>query len=199
MTDIDFEARYQTGNTPWEIHRPDQSLLDFIDNSGLAPCRALDIGCGTGSNAIWLASQRFQVTGYDLSPRAIETAGQKAAASGVACTFVLGDFLGAALAAGSFDFAFDRGCFHHFRKPALRLAFAEKVAQVLSPDGLWLSLIGNRDETREGPGPPRLSAGEISTAVEPFFRIISLTAHHFDFDHAGIPAMNWLCVMKRRS
>jgi 2-polyprenyl-3-methyl-5-hydroxy-6-metoxy-1,4-benzoquinol methylase len=198
MAAIDFDQRYQTGNTPWEIHRPDQSLIDFIDQSGLAPCRALDIGCGTGSNAIWLASQRFQATGYDLSPLAIETARGKAAEAGVACTFINKNFLKETLV-GPFDFAFDRGCFHHMRDPQLRRRFAAQVAAALVPEGTWLSLIGNSDETRPGPGPPKLSASEISTAVEPFFRIISLTAHHFDFDHAGIPAMNWICQMKKRS
>ncbi|MDR9500159.1 MAG: class I SAM-dependent methyltransferase [Desulfurivibrionaceae bacterium] len=197
-SDIDFEERYQSGNTPWEIHRPDQSLMDFIENCGLAPCRVLDIGCGTGSNLIWLASRNFQATGYDLSALAIKTARQKAAASGADCTFVQGDFLADELAANSFDFVFDRGCFHHFRDPDSRLAFAAKVAHVLSEEGIWLSLIGNRDDTREGPGPPKLSALEITSAVEPFFKIIALTAHHFDFDHTGPPALNWICQLKKR-
>jgi SAM-dependent methyltransferase len=199
MTDIDFEERYQTGNTPWEIHRPDQSLLDFIDNSRLAPCRVIDIGCGTGSNVIWLASQQFQATGYDLSPLAIKTARKKASAAQVNCTFVNRDFLLDDIGDASFDFAFDRGCFHHFRDPDSRRAFAEKAAKILGQKGIWLSLIGNSDETREGPGPPKLSAREITTAAEPFFRILSLTAHHFDFDHEGIPAMNWVCQMKKRA
>ncbi len=197
--DIDFDERYQTGNTPWEIHRPDQSLIDFIDDSALAPCRALDIGCGTGSNVIWLASQNFQTTGYDISALAIKNAKEKAEAAGVQCTFHNRDFLADDLAPGSFDFAFDRGCFHHFRDHDQRLLFAKKVAAALADDGLWLSLIGNSDETREGPGPPKLSASQISSAVEPFFKIVSLQAHHFDFDNKGIPAMNWICRMKKRS
>ncbi len=199
MADIDFDERYKTGNTPWEIHRPDLSLIDFVKETPLAPCRAIDIGCGTGSNVIWLAQQHFQATGYDLSPLAIKSAREKAAATGVTCTFLNKDFLLDDITDDSFDFAFDRGCFHHIRDHDSRLAFAQKVANILCQDGIWLSLIGNTDETREGPGPPKLSASEITMAAEPFFKIVSLKAHHFDFDHEGLPAMNWVCLMKKRS
>ncbi len=198
-SDIDFDERYKTGNTPWEIHRPDQSLMEFIKEHKLTPCRAIDIGCGTGSNLIWLAQHSFQATGYDLSPLAIEKARQKAADAGVDCSFINSDFLAEDIPAASFDFAFDRGCFHHIREHDKRLVFAKKVSDVLCNNGIWLSLVGNRDETREGPGPPKLSATEISKAAELYFEIVSLKAHHFDFDHEGIPAMNWVCHMKKRS
>jgi len=196
---IDFDQRYKTGNTPWEINRPDQNLIDFVKENRLPPCRVIDIGCGTGSNLIWLASQNFQATGYDLSPMAITIAREKAAACGVTCTFFNKDFLVEALAPDSFDFAFDRGCFHHIRDHDKRLNFAAKVATTLGENGIWLSLIGNNDETREGEGPPKLSASEITMAAEPYFKIVSLKAHHFDFDHEGLPAMNWVCLMKKRS
>lgn len=196
---IDFDERYKTGNTPWEINRPDLSLIDFVIDTPIAPCRAIDIGCGTGSNVLWLAQQNFTATGYDLSPLAIKQAQEKSAGAEVNCSFINTDFLLDDIADNSFDFAFDRGCFHHIIDHETRLVFAEKVAQILSKDGIWLSLIGNTDETRQGPGPPKLSASQISTAIEPFFTIISLKAHHFDFDHEGIPAMNWVCQMKKRS
>lgn len=195
---IDFDERYKTGNTPWEIHRADRSLMNFVAANDLAPCRAIDIGCGTGSNVLWLAQQNFQVTGYDLSPLAIKTALDKAKDAKATCTFINKDFLLDEIAASSFDFAFDRGCFHHIRDHAKRLVFAEKIAAILSEDGIWLSLIGNSDETREGQGPPKLSLSQVSTAVEPYFKIVSIKAHHFDFDHEGIPAMNWICQMKKR-
>ena len=115
------------------------------------------------------------------------------------CTFINKDFLADDIAPASFDFAFDRGCFHHIRDPQKRLAFAKRVNTILSDDGIWLSLIVNRDETREGPGPPKLSASEISASVEPFFKIVCLRAHTFDFDHEGIPAMNWICQMTKRT
>ncbi len=196
---IDFDERYKTGNTPWEINRPDLSLIDFVKETPVPPCRAIDIGCGTGNNVLWLAQQNFQATGYDLSPLAIKSARKKAAVARVNCSFVNTDFLLDEIADNSFDFAFDRGCFHHILDHDRRLAFAQKVGRILSRDGIWLSLIGNTDETRQGPGPPRLSASQISTAVEPYFQIISIKSHHFDFDHEGIPAMNWVCQMKKRS
>ena len=192
-----FEERYRTGNTPWEIHRPDYNLISTVQQTPITPGRAIDIGCGTGNNAIWLQQQGFTVMGIDRTELAIVRAREKASEAGADCTFHVLDFLLDAMPGAPFDFAFDRGCFHHFQDHEKLVAFAQNVAQVLKDDGLWLTLTGSSDETRPGPGPPQLSARQIVNAVEPFFRILALSANHFDTDQE-VPARNWVCLMRKR-
>ena len=91
--ETDFEERYRTGDTPWDHGMPDTNLLDLVTRRPIPTCKALDIGCGTGDNAIWLAQQHFAVTGCDLSHTAIGKATGKASTSNVDCSFVVADFL----------------------------------------------------------------------------------------------------------
>ncbi|MEN8139737.1 MAG: class I SAM-dependent methyltransferase [Thermodesulfobacteriota bacterium] len=192
---ISFSERYRSKNTPWEINRPDEGVVKFIESGLVEPCPALDIGCGSGNNAIWLAGQGFQVTGIDRTKLALAQARQKDEED--LCHFIQADYLSKTIPGAPFAFIMDRGCFHHFRTTEERAAFARKTAEIMAPAGVWLSLIGNRDETREGPGPPKLSATEICQAVEPFFIIQSLNASHFDSDQ--VPrARNWICHMEKR-
>jgi 2-polyprenyl-3-methyl-5-hydroxy-6-metoxy-1,4-benzoquinol methylase len=138
-----FQERYRTGNTPWEIHRPDYNLINIAQQTPIAPHRAIDIGCGTGNNTIWLQQQGFITIGIDRTGLAIVRAREKATEAGVDCTFHVLDFLADPMPGTPFDFAFDRGCFHHFQEHDKLVAFTKKVAQVLNPDGLWLTLTGS--------------------------------------------------------
>mmetsp|Transcript_18474 Transcript_18474/g.8621 ORF Transcript_18474/g.8621 Transcript_18474/m.8621 type:complete len:84 (+) Transcript_18474:301-552(+) len=67
-----FEKMYKTGDIPWDLGRPDFNLINIVTKSPIPKSRALDIGCGTGDNAIWLAQKGFIVTGCDCSEIAIE-------------------------------------------------------------------------------------------------------------------------------
>ena len=54
-----FEKRYRVGDLPWDIGRPDFNLINFITTTNFQPGVAIDIGCGTGDNAIWLSKMGF--------------------------------------------------------------------------------------------------------------------------------------------
>ncbi len=198
----DFDRRYREGDLPWETGRPDHNLTAFVEGGGVAPCRALDIGCGTGRNAVWLAGRGFDVVGVDLSPAAVDLAERhrrEACVPERRCRFAALDFLADPVPGAPFGFLFDRGCFHGFDDPDQRRRFAARAAAVLSDGGVWLSLIGNADEPRDGEhGPPRRTAREVIGAVEPFFRIASLTAGRFDSDSRPAPLI-WVLVARRRS
>lgn len=194
-----FVERYQENDTPWEINRPDHNLIDFFTRLPLQTGSAIDLGCGTGDNSIWLADHGFQVTGCDLSNIALAKAQDKAERAQIQCTFYQGDFLQTLPPGAPFSFAFDRGCFHTFEVPAVWHRFAARVADILTEGGQWLSLIGNKDEDRgDREGPPQLSASQIIEAVEPFFEIISLSRGHFDFDRSPAPLI-WICHMRKRA
>ena len=192
-----FEERYQSGDIPWELDRPDKHLLNIINKEKIQPCKALDIGCGTGSNAIWLARQGFDVSAVDFSGLAIEKAKEKAEKQGVKIQFEVSDFLVESEKTQTVDFIFDRGCFHSFDEKEDRQNFAANVAHRLNQDGLWFSMLGNTDAPPRNEGPPMRSALDIVSAVEPFFEILSLLSGQFDSKSENPPRC-WLCFMRRR-
>ena len=69
----------------------DSNKLLLAEVSGMPPGRALEIGCGTGGNALWLAKQGWQVTALDFSTVAVDKARKSAASNGVDVGFVVGD------------------------------------------------------------------------------------------------------------
>ncbi len=192
-----FEQRYQTGNMPWDIGRPDFNLRQVLATYDIPRGPALEIGCGTGDNAIFLAKSGFDVTATEIVEMALEAARKKAEAEGINGRFILQDILETDIEGSPFVFVFDRGCFHSFDTPEKRKRFAQSVARHLVHRGYWLSLLGNADEHRQGPGPPQRTACEIVEAVEPFFEIIVLKSGHFD-SNLKPPPRNWIMLGRRR-
>lgn len=193
-----FNHLYETGFTPWELDRTDKTLMEIVTDTPISPCKTLELGCGTGSNAIWLAKAGFQVSGADFSSLAIERAKTKAADAGVEIQFYKNDFLTESLGAKNFSFLFDRGCFHSFETQKDRQAFARNAHAHLSDQGMWLSLMGNADAEPRTEGPPMRSALDIVRAVEPWFEILVLKSNFFDSERES-PARNWNCLMQKRT
>ncbi len=192
-----FDERYKSGNTPWELERPDSNLIEIIKKENILPCKTLEIGCGTGSNAIWLAQNKFEVTGIDFSSLAIEKAKAKSQKQGVEVQFLVKDFFEPPKGEIDFEFIFDRGCFHSFEDKEDRLTFAENVSRHLKEGGQWYSIIGNADDGPRDEGPPMRSALDIVTAVEPFFEILFLVSGRFDSSREK-PARCWKSLMRKR-
>lgn len=193
-----WEARYANNDAPWDTGRHDSNLEGFLAQHPIAPCEALELGCGTGTNAIWLTSQGFDVTAVDVSALALATAREKARTLSGVVAFVEIDICCDSLPEGPFGFVFDRGCFHSPESDAERVAIVEKVHAVLEPEGIWLSMIGSADGPPREVGPPKLSALQIAGYVEPLFEIQYLKAIHFDSDQSAPPSA-WLCLMKKRN
>ncbi len=192
-----WDQRYEQDNLPWDTGHPDSHLMRLISSWPKFPAHVLEIGCGTGSNAIWLARQGFTVTGLDISSRAISMAQERVADEGVECRFVAADFLRYPVADTRFDFVFDRGCFHAAGGEDGRAQFVHQVASCLGRGGLWFSLMGNRDEVVEGEGPPRLSAAEIAASVESVFEILKLESCVVESRSPVAPRF-WQCLMRVR-
>ena len=190
-----FEKQYREGHMPWDHGTVDVSLPRMLERFSINPCRALDIGCGTGDNAIWLAEQGFDTAGYDLSETAIKMAVAKKGAE--ACSFLVADFLEHPASRASFGLVFDRGCFHSVKSKSDRRRFVKAVADVLDENGVWISLVGNADEIRKESGPPQMTAREWTALVEPNFEILSLESGYF-FGERENPPRAWIGVLRRR-
>ncbi len=190
-----WNESYASGQLPWDTGQPEPLLVEFVTSDAVTPGSALDIGAGTGTNAIWLAERSFDVLGVDIAPLAVERAQAKMEGRALRCRFAVCDFLAAPPPGGPFQFVFDRGCFHMFDEPGEREQFAARVAAVLAPGGLWLSLIGSTEGPPREVGPPRRSAREVTVAIEPALEIVELRSSEF----RGINAKAWFCLSRQRT
>jgi SAM-dependent methyltransferase len=197
MARRDWNESYAAGELPWDTGRPDEHLVELVTAGGLPAGRALEVGCGTGTNALWLAAHGFEVVAVDFAPRAIDRARARAGGAG-GCRFEVIDFLAEDPPGGPFDLVFDRGCFHIFDEAAERARFASRVARALAPGGMWLSLVGSTEGPPRESGPPRRSARDVLDAVEPALELVQLRSVTFEALVGGPVPMAWLCLSRRR-
>jgi SAM-dependent methyltransferase len=193
---LDWNDRYRDGNLPWDTGQPSSELQFVLSRRAIQPCRALDIGCGTGSNSIWLAERGFEVTGIDVAPLAIERANERARAAGVEVQFSVADVLQLPDFDEPFEFFFDRGCYHAVRRDAPE-KYAPAVARQITSGGHGLILAGNAREPHD-PGPPVVTEEQIRDELGLAFQILDL--HEFRFDEApGVPErfLGWSCLLKK--
>jgi SAM-dependent methyltransferase len=193
---------------PWNIETPPEVLAGLVTSGKVKPCRAIDLGCGAGNYAVWLAGLGFEVTGVDSSPNAIQIARTRAEEKGVRCTFVAVDLLGDLHAVeGTFDFAYDYELLHHLL-PEERAVYIRNVHRLTRPHATYLSVcfseedpqFGGHGKTRKTPMGTVLyfsSEDEIRDLVSPFFAIRSLktieVAAKFGGTHKAI------CVLCKRT
>ena len=126
----EWNARYLESEQIWSGN-PNVALVREI--SGLAPGRALDLGCGEGADAIWLAQQGWEVTGVDISTVALDRARQHAAVAGVVVDFALDDL---AESPGTFDLV--TSFFLHVPEATLREHTLRVAADSVAPGGTLL-------------------------------------------------------------
>ncbi|HEX4219992.1 MAG TPA: class I SAM-dependent methyltransferase [Acidimicrobiales bacterium] len=141
MDAAEWDARYSEGEAAMWSGRPNGRLLAEVGD--LTPGRALDIGCGEGADAIWLAQQGWAVTAIDISEVAVSRALAAAAVAGVTVEWLRGDVLRTPLPAGSFDLV----SMHY---PALPKAAGEAPVRALidtvRPGGLLLAVYHDLDD-----------------------------------------------------
>jgi len=170
---------------PWNIETPPDVLVELVESGKVKPCKTIDLGCGTGNYAIYLASIGFDVTGIDISPTAIKIAKENAKRKGVKCNFLVADVLGSLdEVKETFDFAYDWELLHHIF-PEKRKKFVENLCRILSPRGEYLSVCfsekdphfggsGKYRETRLGTILYFSSEDELRDLFEPYFNIKEL-------------------------
>ena len=139
------DVAYRLGLGPQPSDVPDHRLVELVEGPDrLTPGRAVDLGSGTGRNAIYLAGHGWEAVGVEMSGYAVEVARRKAAAQGVPARFIEGDVtrLPDLDIGPPFNLFMDGGCFHTI-PPGLRDAYAESVTAVAAPDAR-LIMVGFR-------------------------------------------------------
>ncbi|MDZ4838128.1 MAG: class I SAM-dependent methyltransferase [Candidatus Melainabacteria bacterium] len=197
-----WDDRYKAGkdSLPWDTGMPAEELVEYFQRSEVKPTSVLEIGCGTGTNAVWMAQQGCTVVANDYAPTAIAAAIQKNKDSGVEVKFEVSDILAAEpVPAGSVDFVFDRGVYH-VMAPDVRSKFIDRVHTALGEGGFWLCLAGNADEFRpEGvEGPPQLKASELVDEAEKQFEIVRMERARFVLPDNS-PHLAWKVVYRKRA
>lgn len=144
---------YLVGFTPWDTDTVPPELQEMVEGDPPPPPgRALDLGCGTGTQAVYLAGRGWDVTGVDAVAKPLRRARVRAQAAGVTVHWVRGDVAAldqAGLRPG-FDLVFDRGCFHGLR-PDERASYAVAVTGVTRPGARLLMMAFAPNDVRVGP------------------------------------------------
>jgi SAM-dependent methyltransferase len=190
-----WDGHYADGFLPWDTGQPEPLLVELVQGGAIPVGRVLEIGCGTGTNAVWLARHGYDVVAVDISPLAVARARERAGEAGLGVDVREVDFLNEPLAAGLFDLVFDRGCFHVFDVAADQDRFAARVASLLAPGGRWLSLVGSTEGAPRNMGPPRRSARDLVAAIEPHLEILDLRRV---VESAADGVLMWSCLSGRR-
>ena len=178
----DFEASYRSGDAPWDIGGPQPEVVRLAE-AGLIAGSVLDIGCGTGENALYLAGLGHPVFGLDGSATAIEQARSKAAERKLPVQFHLWDALELGRLRKSFETVIDVGLFHVFARAQHR-RYAESLAEVTAP-GSDLFILAWSTEEPPGPGPRRVDESEIRDAFRGLFATMEVKPARFE--RVGLP------------
>ena len=151
---------------PWYSKNLDPDLEDQIKKRHLSTGKFLDLGTGPGTQAINLAKLGFDVTGTDLSKNAIK----KAQKLGGNVKFLVDDILHSKLQDQSFDFIFDRGCFH-ILPVEMHNQYAQKIHDLLTKDGLFFLKCFSINEKKLDYGPHRFSQKDLKEIFKPYFTV----------------------------
>lgn len=195
--DRDWQGKYQVGDTPWDSGLPSRELQRVLAERSIAPCRAIDLGCGTGTNSVFLAARGFDVTGVDCAPFALEAARRKAASAGVRVNWVEADVQHFGRDLEPFALVFDRGCYHCCRRVDLE-GYRQTLRNVTRPGARFLILAGNANEASEG-GPPRVTERQIRDELGDLLGFTWIREFRFQDAGGADGPLGWSCFGVRRA
>lgn len=175
-----FAQMYAEGGAKWDTGRPQPHVVR-LHASGWIHGDVLDVGCGTGENALWLAARGCRVVGVDFVPRAVEAARRKAIERGIDAAFVVGDALAPVILESRFDAIVDSGVFHVFDDDDRPRYVASLRAALREGGRLALLCFSDREPGDEGPR--RVTEAELREAFARGWRIDEIAAARYE--HCG--------------
>jgi methyl halide transferase len=192
---LDWDAMYREGTPSWESGIPAAELVRVLDEGTVPRGTVLEIGCGTGADAIYLVKRGFEVTAVDSSPTAVERARVRAERDDVLPRFVLADIFEFAQCAGQFDFVYDAGLYHYIRPTDLD-AYLDVLWRVTRPGSFYLTLAGAKGDPQEG-GPPKVSKRQVYSDLGRLFEMVHLRHCRLESPDRKDGYLAWSCLMRR--
>ena len=154
------------------------------------------LGCGAGTNSIYLASKGFDVTAIDVAPTALAIAKARADKAKVKVNWVLADVT-AVPKLKPFDFMYDRGCYHGVRRKFAK-EFVASAKRLSKPGTQFLILAGNANEARHY-GPPRVKEEDIRNDFKALFDFTWLRESKFGANgEKGKGPLMWSILLTRK-
>jgi SAM-dependent methyltransferase len=169
-------------NPPWDTNKTPPEVIDFIAQN--PPGKALDLGCGTGTNVITLVKNGWQATGVDFIPKAIRTAKLKTAREKVNARFFVGNVTNLEWIEDQFNLILDIGCYHSLDSNGRR-DYRDNIKRLLAPGGTYLVyLFYKSDPTIAGSGVTQMD-------IEAFSNFLELVNRQ-DGTERGLRKSSWL-------
>ncbi len=189
-----FDTAYE-GRPPWDLGRPQRAVVELAEGGEILGS-VLDLGCGTGEHALYLAGRGHEVVGIDLAPRAIELARAKAQGRGLSVTFLVWDALRAHELGRTFETALDVGLFHSLDDQE-RSSYGRSLRPTLAPGGRAFVLCWS-ERNPPGFGPRRVTRIELRTTFgEAGFRVDAIRGSRLEMTLEGGPVHAWLARLRR--
>lgn len=195
MTGLPWDASYHDGPPPWDIGQPQPAIARLASEGGFAGA-VLDAGCGTGENALLVASLGLSVLGFDVAATALAIAREKAAARGIEVEFVAADAFHLEHLGRMFETVLDCGLFHTFDGDE-RPGYLASLASVTKHNGTLYVLCFSDEGPETGPHP--ISQEELRAAFNPSigWNVAAIESDRIQtrFHDDGAPA--WFATIKR--
>lgn len=200
MTIHDWDSVYGTDERPpWDIGRPQPAFVRLAESGAFAG-RVLDAGCGSGEHSLLAAASGGEVTGVDVSARAIAQAKEKAAARGLDVRFEAGDATNLGQLDATFTASIDSGLFHVFNDED-RAKYVVSLASVIEPGGTCHLMCFSEHQPGDF-GPRRVTQAELRAAFSDGWTVADIVPSAFEVNRrdefGGSTAQAWLATIARR-